>query len=861
MLKAKLQAPIVNQRIISREQLQRKFRRVQECHLTLVTAPAGSGKTTAVLEWLGKCDLPWAWLSLDGGDNQPVTFWRYVCAALDKIVGGIAKDTEYVWASSEMVKAHIHLNILIDRLAEAPTDFLLVLDDLHEITEPSILKGLSYLMDYLPAKMHLILISRREPELDLARQRIKWQAQRLGEEDLRFQEEEISRFYQARGYTLPEDELKKVKSYTEGWAAAMVAVAMSMENAGGGNALAALPQSSRDIEEYLHDEVVSTWMPERLDFALRTCILDTLSPALCEAVTGEVSSAGLLKEISQGSGFLNALAEQEQSYQYHHLFKSFLHKLLRETAPHEIPRLHRRAGCWFQAQGRMPEAIEHFLNGGFYGEAFELMEHQSDDIIDKNDFGRLLSWIERLPEGYRRNSFKIAVIYVLYYAENGRFDLSRQWLNRMKDIQAERQAVSSPEWSAYSRTLSTMAEANLLVREGSSEFLPLILAAAETDGGRYYKMPEYHDFNVGDIYFYRSPINRIVGLFREAPGQYARMIESYRAMISKNPGYAPLASGEYLYESNRLEEALPFLLKAMEEGQEANCPGALVPAMVDIARVKRAEGDISGAFSVLEKCAKLLPDNRKSHWIYLLQAYRCRLLMDIGDTEKVREWVLASKLDLFTELSRFKEYELIIYARAMIYLNRTQDARLLLQRLLTFTGDSGRSHSRVEVLNLLALLDFRNHHTLSSFRYMDESFAIGLKEGYVRSYLDELSPMAQILRAYLKSRRKPAEEQLLAERRAWASSLLKQMPGSLLPTLEACDQVAAGKAGKIWEQLTVQERRVLELMANAATNQQISDTLGISLRTVKTHTGNIYGKLGLKNRSQCLKLVRELGLL
>ena len=174
-----------------------------------------------------------------------MTFWRYVCAALDKIVGGIAEDTEYVRASSEMVKAHIHLNILIDRLAEAPTDFLLVLDDLHEISEPSILKGLSYLMDYLPAKMHLILISRREPELDLARQRIKWQAQRLGEQDLRFQEEEISRFYQARGYSLPEEELKKVESYTEGWAAAMVAVAMSMEHAGGGNALAALPQSSR----------------------------------------------------------------------------------------------------------------------------------------------------------------------------------------------------------------------------------------------------------------------------------------------------------------------------------------------------------------------------------------------------------------------------------------------------------------------------------------------------------------------------------------------------------------------------------------------------------------------------------------
>lgn len=144
---------------------------------------------------------------------------------------------------------------------------------------------------------------------------------------------------------------------------------------------------------------------------------------------------------------------------------------------------------------------------------------------------------------------------------------------------------------------------------------------------------------------------------------------------------------------------------------------------------------------------------------------------------------------------------------------------------------------------------------------MDKSFDIGLKEGYVRSYLDELSPMAQILRAYLKSRRKPAEEHLLTERRALASNLLKQMPGSLLPTLEAHDQVAGRMAEKVWEQLTAQERKVLELMANAATNQQICDTLGISLRTVKTHTGNIYGKPGLKNRSQCLKLVRELGLL
>lgn len=332
-------------------------------------------------------------------------------------------------------------------------------------------------------------------------------------------------------------------------------------------------------------------------------------------------------------------------------------------------------------------------------------------------------------------------------------------------------------------------------------------------------------------------------------------------MISKNPGYAPLGIGEYLYESNGREEALPHLLKALEKAREAGCPGALVPAMVNIARLKRAGGDRLGAFAVLEECAKQLQSMGRAHWLYPLDAFRCRLYLDVGNTDKVGEWLSAGKLSIFTELNRSREFELIVFARVLTALNRTQDAQLLLQRLLAFTGDAKRLHSRVEVLNLLALLAFRNHHTLSALRYMDESLAIGLKEGYVRSYLDELSPMAQILRAYIKSRRKPAEEHLLAERKVLASSLLKQMPGSLLPTLEAREEVAAGMAEKILEQFTAQERKVLELMVNAATNQQIGDTLGISLRTVKTHTGNIYGKLGLKNRSQCLKLVRELGLL
>lgn len=860
MLKAKLHIPTINKNIVSREKLLVKLEHARECKLTLVTAPAGYGKTTAVLDWLNKCSLPSAWVSLDSQDNDPAEFWQYVCASLEDIAGGITQDTEYVFSLQELVNAHIHIDILIDRLSQVQPDFLLVLDDLHLISDPSILSGLSHLIDYLPAKMHLIFISRTEPELELARHKIKWQVQRITEEDLRFGAEEISRFYQARGYSLPDNDVKKVERYTEGWAAALVAVALSM--AGGGHgAIDALSRSSRDIGQYLRAEVIRNWPPEKRSFAMKTSILDTLSEELCDAVAGNNSGRRLLKEIYEKNGFLLDLDGREKVYRYHYLFKSSLRELLQETTPEEIPGLYYKAGLWFREQGLLQEAIEYYLSGGCYREAFELIEHQTDYLIDKKDFGRLLSWTERLSADYRDNSFKIAVIYASYYAETDRYALSRQWIGRMRTLRDHYQYASGPEWSSYSQTVCTMAEANLSIREGNTEFMSLVFSAAETDGGKYFKMPEYSDFNTSDIYFYRCPACKVAGLLREDPQQYGKIIESYRRLITKNPGYAPLAVGEYQYESNRLDEALPSLLKAQEEAREANCPGALVPAMVDIARIKRAGGDIGGALSILEECEKQLQVSGKPHWLYLLHAFRCRLYIDIGDFDKTGAWFSSSKLNVFAEISRIREFELIIYARVLLAQGRTQDAQLLLQRLLAFTGDNNRLHSRVEVLNILALLAFKDNHTRLALKYIDESLGIGLKEGFLRSYIDELTPMAQTLRAYIKSRGKQSEEHLLKERKAFAGNLLKQMPGSLLPTLGAQDEAAERMAGKILGQLTAQERKVLELMANAATNNEISDKLGISLWTVKTHTGNIYGKLGLKNRAQCTRLVRELGLL
>jgi len=862
MLKAKLHAPTISRNIVSRARLMSRLQRTRECKLTLVTAPAGYGKTTAVFDWLSKYSLPHAWLSIDSLDNDPVIFWQYVCASLEGIAGGISKDAEYVFSFQDLMKANIHINILIDRLSEISSDFFLVLDDLHLINTPSILNGLSHLIDYLPAKMHLVFISRTLPDFELAKHRIKWQVQLLEEKELRFEEEEILSFYKAHGITLESNELDAVEKYTEGWAAALVAVTLSMEDSGKPHdAFAALSHSSRDIGQYLRNEVFSGWSPEKQSFAIKTSILDTLQQDLCNAVTGNSNGAALLKEIAEGNGFLTALNGQKHVYRYHHLFKSFLLELLQETYPEEISQLYMRAGLWFQKQGSPQDAIEHFLSGKDFKQASALIEHQIDQMLRSFEFGRLLSWVQRLPDEYRNSSFKIAAIYAVYHASMDQYTLSRQWIDRMKKIKKYYPYAPDPEWFQYSDRVSMMVEAYLLIRENDPDFIHLIFSAAETKSGENYRIAEYYDLNTSDIYFYRCPVRIITGLFRQDPEQYRRMTESYRSIITKNPGYAPLAIGEYLYESNRMEEALPHLLKAMEEAMDANCTGALVPAMVDIARMKRASGDISGALATLEECEKKVQKVGRTHWLFLLNAFRVRLYLDIGNMEKAQEWLSTSKLGIFMEVNSVREFELITYSRVLIAINRTHDAQLLLQRLLAFAEESKRAHSRVEILNLLSLLAFQNHHVRQALMYTDKSLDIAMKEGFVRSFLDELSPMAQILRAYIKSRGKLSAELFRQERKAFAANLLELIRENLLQTAEAHEEVAAAINEGIMLRFTAQEKKVLELMINADPNEKICEKLGISLRTVKTHTGNIYAKLGVKNRIQCIKVVQELGLL
>lgn len=446
LIRTKCNQPGITRRLVSRRRLSEKLTQALDHKLTLVTAPAGYGKSTAVVDWLQKAGLLAAWVSLDSEDNHPLIFWRYIGAALDGIQSGISNDTAYVFSSPELIKANIHLSILIDRLTESQTDLILVLDDFHCITEPGILENFSYFISLLPARVHVILISRTEPDLKLAKLGVKGDLFRIGLNDLRFQTEEIARFYQVRGLLFEKEDLDRVEEYTEGWVAALVAATMLADEKPGrnqGQLTASFGPSDLLIDKYLQEEVFNKWPWDKQAFLLKTSILERLYGPLCDAVADSTNGSGKLHELWARNEFVISLDNENQWYRYHPLFRNFLRKYLSEKDPLSIPSLHDKAAHWYRENGLPNPGIDHYLQAGRYDEAARLISSQAGYLIPKGEYNMLLSWLERLPERFVRNSREIVCVMVSYFAEINSFEQAEQWLDRLHEIVEEYQETKS----------------------------------------------------------------------------------------------------------------------------------------------------------------------------------------------------------------------------------------------------------------------------------------------------------------------------------------------------------------------------------------------------------------------------------
>lgn len=834
LLKTKYSRPEPNKRQLPRHSFNHKLEESFSRKLTTITAPAGYGKTTAVLQWLENVALPAAWLSIDAADNEPIAFWHYCCAALDGISKGAAQDTEYVFAARELFKSNVHLSILINRLADFGQDFFLVLDDFHLIKNREILDAFSYFISYLPSSAHLVLIGRVEPDLKLTKLGLKEDLLKIAAQDLIFNAEEIDQYFKIRGYSLKKEELRQIEDYTEGWAAALVAVALSLKDDGHRNSVISnLGSCNQRIEDYLVEDVLHAWSVEQRDFMEKASILDKLYGPLCQAVTG-YDGDRLLKELYDQNSFLVALDQEASWFRFHHLFVDFLRKKLSTREPDFIRDLHLKAGEWLTANGFHAEAVEHFLDGARYEEVLKLMDKFWRHMTNRGEYAQLFSWIQRLPDPYALNSPLVMLVESFCYVS--REDYRKAWerLKRLEYFMETNAPVSEILRKDY-----MVANANFFLNQGDIKSLVSAIknaAAYSLDANI-----DYIELNLYDISAYRANTYLFIKILQKNPAQFHVIAKNHRSLIRINSGYEPLIAGELDYERGKLDEALPKLTAAVGEAINAVCAGALVPAMVALAKIKRAHGDIPGAVRVIAECESRGAAFLKPHWHYMLKAFKARLDMDSGNPEMVDNWVKESKLSLFREITLAREYELIVMARTLISQQRYHDADILLNRLSSFAEGKKRTHSLVEITNLLAITALKNLDEEAAGKHLEKALAIGKKEGYVRSFVDELAPMVTLLEMYLKKHKQQTGLGI------YARELLSQTKDSVRHSIFPANSIA------IETLLTPLEKKVLHLIINAYTNKDIADTLGITLRTVKAHTGSIYKKLNIKTRTQCIK--------
>jgi LuxR family maltose regulon positive regulatory protein len=365
MIATKLFVPRLRGGLVARPRLRERLRRGAESKLTLVSAPAGFGKTTLLAEWLGEQsgnDRRVAWLSLEAADREPASFWTYVVAALRTAVPGVGESALELIASSPL-PTELVLTTVVNELAAAPADIWLVLDDYHLVDNHDLRDGMVLFLEHLPPHVHVVISSRADPDLPLPRWRVRGELVEIRAAELRFTSDEAARYLnEVAGLDLTAEDVTALEERTEGWIAALQLAALSIQGrADARGFIARFAGNDRYIVDYLVEEVLAKQPDPVREFLLHTAVLDRLSGPLCDAVTGRDDGGALLITLERANLFLVPLDDRREWYRYHHLFADVLRARLLSEQREQLPLLHQRASRWFQTHDLVPDAVRHAL--------------------------------------------------------------------------------------------------------------------------------------------------------------------------------------------------------------------------------------------------------------------------------------------------------------------------------------------------------------------------------------------------------------------------------------------------------------------------------------------------------------------
>ncbi len=873
--------------------------------LTLICAPAGFGKTSLLGDWARRGQQPVAWLSLDGGESDPARFWRYVAAALDGMRAGVRQRVDALFQSAQP-PLEAAVTVLINELVEGP-EVVLVLDDYHLVEAPSVHDSLAVLLERLPPQLRLVLASRVDPPLPLARLRASGQLTELREADLRFSSQEAAELLRtAVGPELPEAAVAALGERTEGWVAGLQLAALSLRGHADISAFVeGFSGSHRHVLDYLAEEVLDR-QPEPLRvFLLETSVLERLSGPLCDAVTGRADSQELLEQAERANLFLVPLDEVRGWWRYHHLFADLLHACLQQERPERVPELHRAAAAWCEAHELTDDAIRHALAAGDTAWAARLIERQLDARILRWEGATLQRWLAALPTELVSSRPRLSLAQARLALISGHLEAIEGPLHDAERRVAD--AADEPYEPSVGRAASMLANlpaaialqrAGLAHLRGDAEqtiasarqamaelgegewmlqsFTRWYLAMAEWMAGR---LAEAEELLTASIALWRAASERVpaasalgyhcLGLVQRDQGRLEAALATYRealAVAAESDGAAPQVAGVanvgmagVLYERGDLDSALEYATDGIALCRQLVYTPPLAFGLVTLAWIRQARGDQADTLDALGEAERVQISPVVVGLINPVPAERARLALAQGDVHTAVRWVRTRGLTVEDEPTYPREREYLVLARVLIAQQAPEQALGLLERLHGQAATQGRGGSVIEVRALQALALSADGDQAGALAALAEALAVAAPEGYLRVFVDEGPPMAALLRQLLVGRRqeRPA---VAAAPPDYLARLVDAFEQAGLPVRLPVRRGGVVVAGLV-EPLTARELEVLRLVAAGAPNRAIAEELVVTLDTVKRHVSHLFSKLEVANRTQAVARARQLGLL
>jgi LuxR family maltose regulon positive regulatory protein len=876
--------------------------------LVVVCAPAGSGKTALLADWAPSGSRPVAWLSLDAADNDPVRFWRHAVAALDRACPGIGERAGLLLGPPAPASLEGLVTALINDLAARPGDgeVLLVLDDYHLIDARPVHASLGFLLEHLPPGLHLVLASRADPPLPLARLRAGGQLAELRTADLRFSEQEAAALLrESAGADLPAAAVAALTARTEGWVAGLRLAALSLRGqTDPAGFVAAFSGSHRYVLDYLTEEVLDRQHEEVRTFLLETSLLERLSGGLCDAVTGRADSRAMLERVERAGLFLVPLDEVRGWWRYHHLFAGLLRARLQQQRPGRVVPLHRAAAAWCEDHGLPGDAVRHALAAGDPAWAARLVERYADAFLLRSEDATLQRWLAALPAGLAGSRPRLLLAQARLALLSHRVEAAEVALDAADRALAGAAGVAGepfepsvgraashlanvPAAIALGRTLlaalqgdagraitfarRTLAEAGegewLLTSHangylGVAEWLRGRLAEAEralSSGiaqGRAAGQPAMTAWVYKDL----GQVQRAQGRLDAAAGTCRQALQD-AAAASRTAlpaaGIAHVGLAEVAYQRNELDTALRHVSEGIGACRQMNFTQPLAAGLATLAWIRQARGDTAGAREAMEEAGQAGPGPGVAGLLNPVPAQRARLQLAQGDVAAAAQWTTAAGLSP-DETGYPREPEHLVLARVLLARDRPGAALALLQRLHAAAVSQDRAGSVIEIGALQALALAAAGQENAAVDTLAGALTLACPQGYVRVFADEGPPMAALLGALVAAQR--AEQ---AAARGVPLGCLARVLAAFggKPAAPGAGRGAAAAVPGLAEQLTARESQVLALLAAGAPNPRIAEQLVVSLDTVKKHVSHLLAKLGAANRTEAVTRARQLGLI